>query len=70
MSNLTPRQLVLLATVIPVEEMFKIAEGYLGIDYAIIENIKFENCRNAEAINRQILRVWSYRNNTNQLQVF
>ena len=70
MSNLMPRQLVLLATVIPVEKMFKIAKGYLGIDYAIIENIKFENSRNAEAINRQILRVWSYRNNRNQLQVF
>ena len=70
MSTLTPRQLVLLAAAIPVKEMFTIAEGYLGIDPARIQNIKYENYGNAEAINRQILRDWAYKNNTNQLQVF
>ena len=69
MSSLTPRQLVLLANVIPVQEMIKIGEGFLGIDHTKIENIKFENRDDAEAISRQILRVWCYKHNSNQLQV-
>ena len=69
MLTLTAWQLVLLATVISVKEMIKITEGYLGIDHAKIENIKFKERDDVEAIRREILRIWSYRNNMNQLQV-
>ena len=64
------KQIVLLATVIPVQEMIKIGEGYLDIHHAKIQNIKVDNIRNSEAISREILRVWSYKNHiTNQSQV-
>ena len=70
MPTLTQKQIVLLATVIPVQEIIKIGEGYLDIHHAEIQNIKFNNIGSAEAISREILRVWSYKNNTtNQSQV-
>ena len=66
---LTSKQLIELSATIPVQEMIKIGEGYLNLDYALIQNIVFDN-RYSQAITREILRVWCYKNHTvDQTQV-
>ena len=67
---LTPKQLILLANMIPVREVFKIAEGDLNVDYAKIRNIEYNFAGDAERISQEIFRVWSYTDvSVNQKQV-
>ena len=61
--SLTSKQLIELSTAIPVQELLKIAEGYLDLDHAVIRNIVFDY-RHSEAITREMIRLWSYKNQT------
>ena len=67
--NLTPEQIVHLASAISANNMAAIAEGYLDISDEIIKNIKFETKDSAEAFNREIIKNWIYKNPENQLKV-
>ena len=59
--------MILLAKTIPVQEVFKIAEVDLNIDYAKIRNIEYDFAGDAERISREIFRVWTYKHtNANQ----
>ena len=70
MGLLTPRQLIQLARCIPLQEVVKIAEGYLNMDDAIIKNIIYDNFGNSERIAKEIFQRWSYQHNTtDQLEV-
>ena len=67
--QLRPRQIVRLAAAIPANNMAVIAEGYLDIDDATIKNIKYENKDDAQAFNREIIKLWAYKNPENQVKV-
>ena len=67
--QLTPRQIVLLARVVSADNMAAIAEGYMGIDDPTIKNKKYENKDDAEAFNREIIKIWANNNPGNQTQV-
>ena len=67
--QLTPEQIVRLAAATSTNSMEAIAEGYMGIDYDIIRNVRADNKDNSEAFNRDIIRHWSHRNRDNQIQV-
>ena len=58
---LTSKQLIQLSATIPVHEMIKIGEGYLNLEYTLIQNIVFDN-KHSQAITREILRAWCYKN--------
>ena len=50
--------------------MAAIAEGYMDIDDATIKNKKSENKDDAEAFNREIIRIWRNRySGSNQVKV-
>ena len=67
--QLTGEQVVSLAAAIPVDEMRAIAEGYMGISEATVKNLLYENIGQAEAFNREIIRIWANKNPENQTQV-
>ena len=67
--QLTRKQIVHLAAAIPAKNMVSIAEGYMDIDDATIENLQYENRDDAEAFNRKIIRHWANRHPENQLEV-
>ena len=67
--QLTQLQIVRLAAKIAAKNMAPIAEGYMGIDEATIENKKYENKDDADAFNRAMLRTWANRNPENQVHV-
>ena len=70
MGLLNPRQLIQLARCISVQEVLKIAEGYLNLDDAVIKNIIHDNFGNSEGIAKEIFQRWSYQHNTtDQLEV-
>ena len=56
--QLTPQQIVRLAAAISMNNMAAIAEGYMAIDDATIKNKKSENKDDAEAFNREIIKIW------------
>ena len=67
--KLTVKQIVSLAAVIAAENMPAIAEGYLNISDVTIADLQ-KGCKgHAEALNRAILRNWTYTNSENQVQV-
>ena len=66
---LTAQQLVLLANIIPVQEVLKIAEGQMNIRNSTIRNIEY-TFNNAERISQELIRTWCYKNGPqNQIQV-
>ena len=69
MAELTEAMIVQLATAISVDVMEKIALGRFNISYAALRNIKSNERGNAQAVSREILRTWSYKNPDNQLKV-
>ena len=56
--QLSPKQIVRLARTISADNMSAIAEGYMDIDDATIKNKKSENKDDAEAFNREIIKIW------------
>ena len=60
--------MVQLAEAISMDVMEKIALGRLGISSPVLRNIKNDE-RNAQAVSREILRTWAYKNPDNQLKV-
>ena len=68
MAELTEPLIVQLATAIPVDVMEKIALGHFGLSHAVVKNIR-SDVRNAQAMSREILRTWAYRNPDNQIKV-
>ena len=66
--NLTPRQIVRLASAISTDNMESIAEGYLDISPETVKNIR-RDASNSEAFNREIIRYWMYKNPEDQVQV-
>ena len=67
--QLSPRQIVRLAAAISANNMAAIAEGYMDIDEATIKNKKYENKDDAEAFNREIIKIWLCKNPDNQVKV-
>ena len=67
--QLSGRQIVRLAAVISADDMSFIAEGYMGIDYETIQNIKRRNRGKAEAFNRDVIKKWMESTPENQPQV-
>ena len=65
--QLTPKQIVLLASAISADNMESIAEGYLDVSPETIKNIR-RDASNAEAFNRDVIHYWASRN-SNQVQV-
>ena len=70
MAELTEAMIVQLATAISVDVMEKIALGRFNISYGALRNIKSDERNNAQAVNREILRNWKYKNPDNQLKVW
>ena len=66
--RLIPRQIVRLAHTISADNMAAIAEGYMGIDEVTIKHTE-RDTTNAEAFNRQIIKLWANKNPKNQAQV-
>ena len=60
--QLTNRQIVRLASAITANNMAAVAEGYMDIDETTIKNKRYENKDDAQAFNREILKVWIYKN--------
>ena len=56
--QLTDKEIVALAAAIPAGSMMAIAEGYMNISDATIKNKKYDNKDDAEAFNREVLRLW------------
>ena len=69
MAELTEPLIGELAAAISVDVMEKIALGRFNISYAALRNIKSNERGNAQAVSREILRTWSYKNPDNQLKV-
>ena len=67
--QLTRKQIVRLSAAISANNMMGIAEGYMDIDDATIKNKKFENKDDAQAFNREIIKIWQYKNPDNQVEV-
>ena len=67
--QLTRKQIVRLSAAISANNMMGIAEGYMDIDEATIQNKKFENKEDAQAFNRAIIKTWLYKNPHNQVEV-
>ena len=67
--QLTNKQIVRLASAISAKKMAAIAEGYMDIDGATIKNKKYENKDDAEAFNREIIKLWLYKNPYDQVKV-
>ena len=67
--QLTNRQIVRLAAAISANDMAAIAEGYMDIDEATIKNKKYENKDDAQAFNREIIKVWIYKNSGDYVKV-
>ena len=63
--RLTNRQIVRLAAAISANNMAAIAEGYMDISDETIKNKKYENKDDAQAFNREIIKVWVYKNSGN-----
>ena len=68
-NHLTPRQIVRLAAAISANNMTAIAEGYMGISDETIKNKKYENKDDAQAFNREIIKVWIYKNSGDYVKV-
>ena len=68
-TELTGRQIVRLAAVLPADKMSLIAEGFMGIEYEILQDLQKRNRDNAEAFKRDIIKLWIEKNRKNQLQV-
>ena len=66
--QLTPKQIVRLAAAITVNNMTAIAGGYMDIDDATIKNLRYENKYDAEAFNREIIKIWRNKNQDNQIK--
>ena len=66
--RLTPRQIVRLARTISADNMAAIAEGYMDIDEVTIKHTE-RDTTNAEAFNREIIKLWANKNPKNQAQV-
>ena len=66
--QLTPRQIVRLARTISADNMAAIAEGYMDIDEVTIKHTE-RDTTNAEAFNREIIKLWAYKNPKNQMKV-
>ena len=67
--TLTDSHMVQLAEAISVDVMEKIALGRLNISYPVLKNIKNDE-RNSQAVSREILRTWAYKNPDDQIKVF
>ena len=65
---LTPRQIVRLARTISADNMAAIAEGYMDIDEVTIKHTE-RDTTNAEAFNREIIKIWANKNPKNRAQV-
>ena len=67
--ELTRKQIVRLASAISANNMAAIAEGYMDIDDVTIKNLQYENKDNAEAFNREVIKLWKNQNPDDQIQV-
>ena len=67
--QLTGKQIVRLAAAISVNNMAAIAEGYMDITPETVKNKKYENKDDAEAFNREIIKIWSCKNPDDQVKV-
>ena len=67
--ELTPNQIVRLAAAISADDMAAIAEGYMDIDDAVIKNLQYENRGQAQAFNREVIKLWKNQNPDDQVQV-
>ena len=68
--QLTGRQIVRLATAIPYRNMKSIALGYMDLDDAAITSLTDANRDDTEAFNREIIKMWAYKQSgNNQIQV-
>ena len=60
--TLNGEDVVKLAATIAANDMKMIAEGYMDIASETIKNIQFETGWDAEAFNREIIRLWANKN--------
>ena len=67
--ELTRKQIVSLGAAISAENMAAIAEGYMDISDETIKNLQYENKGQAEAFNREVIKLWKNQNPENQAQV-
>ena len=67
--QLTQNQIVRLASSISMNNMAAIAEGYMDISDEVVKNKKSENKDDAEAFNREIIKIWRNKNPDNQIKV-
>ena len=68
--QLTDSQIADLARAISSEDMETVAVGFLGIDEAVIINLRKTHWKDPVAFNREVLRVWTKQNEGNeQVQV-
>ena len=68
-THLTGKQVISLAASIGVDEMQVIAEIYMGFSPVVVKNLLFENNNQAEAFNREVIRIWANKNPQDQIQV-
>ena len=66
---LTRKQIVSLAAAISADNMAAIAEGYMDISNETVKNLQYENRGQAEAFNREVIRLWKNQNPHDQVQV-
>ena len=62
--RLTTSDIANLAAAIADRNMETIAERYLGIELETVLSLKDEHRGNWEAFNREIIRIWSYKNSS------
>ena len=60
--TLNGEDVVKLAAAIAANDMKMIAEGYMDIASETIKNIQYETGWDAEALNREIIRLWANKN--------
>ena len=66
--QLTPRQIVRLASAISADNMESIVEGYLDITPETVKNTR-RDASSSEAFNRDIIKYWRNKNSEDQVQV-
>ena len=67
--QLTQNQIVRLASSISMNNVAAIAEGYMDISDEVVKNKRSENKDDAEAFNREIIKIWRNKNPDNQIKV-
>ena len=68
--QLTPRQIVYVASTISADDMETIAEGYMDISHQMVSDLRWNLKHSELEFNRRILRLWIEKTPNRQKQVY